>query len=660
MTEWAKLKVVNLKAELKRRGLPQAGLKTELVARLEESDAAEQAEQPDVADEAEQLEQTNEAEQPDEAGETEQKEQTDEVDQPDTSSQNSDSAAQDDTSRTVDVEDNNATHYKEPSPRETADAELEAAVLEEEPAVSSSIVDENSLQPKAGSPLLEPEQEQEDEQEAQQKQLKQQSKPESELESVPEPEEGMQQEQVSSETISKSIADEAPTQGSASVATTTMTSRLETAQDQDINMEDAEARSDGDSSSRPSHAGIALEFASESMEQPQLEAQKRKRRSASPVPLEQDIARKRARATSPSVVQQHEQDASLLDIDYDRHVEPSIHPATSALYINNLMRPLRPADLRAHVVALAAIPGSVPDDATVTKFHLDFIRTHALMELSSVSAASRVRQLLHGRVWPNESNRKALHIDFIPPDKIDPWIAMEDTGDRRPATRWEVAYTPSADGSTIHADLVSTSLSSSSSTRPALPPPSFKPVSSAITAVPPGSGVNSAPLGPRGYSDNSNIAPPTGPRGSGHHRRPLPPAANNANAPLFPPGQEQYTHTKPTVSYTFVSKDIVEKRVANMRSYYTRDKRSLGREINRYSFEDGASFVDRGREIFEGIRPPHRERGGRVGGGGGGGGGGRGDARGRRGGRGGGGGFRPRSDRYIPGGGRDDFRSRRY
>ena len=61
-----------------------------------------------------------------------------------------------------------------------------------------------------------------------------------------------------------------------------------------------------------------------------------------------------------------------------------------------------------------------------------------------------------------------------------------------------------------------------------------------------------------------------------------------------------------------LSDDLAQRRVQNMRRYYNinariteDDKRS---DINRYFFESGDAFVDRGKEIFAGIRPPHRER----------------------------------------------------
>ena len=63
MTDWAKLKVVDLKAELKNRDLPQHGLKADLVARLEEADqeTAEKGSQEEVEDAPEDAPATNES-----------------------------------------------------------------------------------------------------------------------------------------------------------------------------------------------------------------------------------------------------------------------------------------------------------------------------------------------------------------------------------------------------------------------------------------------------------------------------------------------------------------------------------------------------------------------------------------------------------------------
>lgn len=127
----------------------------------------------------------------------------------------------------------------------------------------------------------------------------------------------------------------------------------------------------------------------------------------------------------------------------DRIISPALHPATSALYIRDLMRPLNPSTLRSHLAALATPPSSSPDPDTVTQFYLDSIRTHCLVGFSNVSAASRVRSGLHDRIWPSERDRKPLWVDFVPEEKLDKWIDVEQTtkSDRgQAAKRWEVVY----------------------------------------------------------------------------------------------------------------------------------------------------------------------------------------------------------------------------
>ncbi|KAK0643657.1 hypothetical protein B0T16DRAFT_187386 [Cercophora newfieldiana] len=273
--------------------------------------------------------------------------------------------------------------------------------------------------------------------------------------------------------------------------------------------------------------------------------------------------------------------------DEDRHVAPSEHPATSALYIKNFMRPLRENTLRDYLCELAAPRGSEPDPDAVEDFFLDQIRTHALVRFRSTSAASRVRVALHGQVWPNERERKELWVDFVPPEKVAEWANQEQTEGGR-GTRWEVRYDFDHDG---NATARLANVDSEPPRQPSrLQPPPVAPVSS----IPTGpsrqyGGVEGAPLGPRG-------------RGTAAYRQDSFPAAG---------GEWKQTRTRPSLPYKPVAQDLADRRLDNMRSYYTKDRnRDLGREdeINRYTFENQDGFVDRGKENFVGIRPPHRER----------------------------------------------------
>lgn len=159
----------------------------------------------------------------------------------------------------------------------------------------------------------------------------------------------------------------------------------------------------------------------------------------------------------------------------DRTVAPALHPATSALYIRNFMRPLQPAALRRHLTTIcqpptnsssstATPPPSSPTDppATTTttspllNFHLDPIRTHCLVLFATPAHAARARAALHAAVWPPERARRPLWADFVPESEVPGWIAQEEAavarGDGgRMGRRWEVAYEPRDDGDGVEA-----------------------------------------------------------------------------------------------------------------------------------------------------------------------------------------------------------------
>ena len=127
----------------------------------------------------------------------------------------------------------------------------------------------------------------------------------------------------------------------------------------------------------------------------------------------------------------------------ERTVPPALHPATRALYIRDLMRPLQPPTLKKYLISLASPAGTSPDPDIIQTFFLDSIRTHCLVVFSSISAASRVRSALHERPWPDEKDRKPLWVDYAPEEKIQKWIDVEGgDGRARPSMskRWEVIY----------------------------------------------------------------------------------------------------------------------------------------------------------------------------------------------------------------------------
>lgn len=254
---------------------------------------------------------------------------------------------------------------------------------------------------------------------------------------------------------------------------------------------------------------------------------------------------------------------------------PSAHPPTSALYIRELMRPLRSETIEEYIVDLVTPQGSQPDPSLIEDFYLDQIRTHAFVKLASVSAAQRVRAAMHDQVWPNERNRKPLWVDFIPPDNMREWIDQEESGARGNAHRWEVVYEQDGDG--VVAVHRAAGLDNKSFSKP---PPTGPAAGSGPGPVYPG--IEAAPRGPRGRG-----GPPVRP--------------NNPNL--------LQTQASPPLSYQPLSEDIAQRRVENMRSFYSAvPSHDLGKDYHRYTFENNDSFVDRGTEVFIGIRPPHREK----------------------------------------------------
>jgi hypothetical protein len=277
-----------------------------------------------------------------------------------------------------------------------------------------------------------------------------------------------------------------------------------------------------------------------------------------------------------------------MDIDTDRVISPAVHPATSALYIRDFMRPLNPAQLKSYLASLATPPGHDTDTDIIVNFYLDPIRTHAFVSLTSVSAAARVRSAIHDRIWPDERTRKPLWADFVPAEKVDWWVEEEQstTGGRASGKKWEVYYDVDEDRNVTATLQESSAFPRAPIRQPSGPGP--LPFSQAPTKP---RGIEGAPLGPRAATQ--------APRQS---------VTSNLKTldKLF-----KATTAKPVLYFQPVSKELANKRLDSID--FATSKKAAGPavsgEINRYTFEDGDVLVDRGPEIFPGIRPPPGYRG---------------------------------------------------
>lgn len=271
----------------------------------------------------------------------------------------------------------------------------------------------------------------------------------------------------------------------------------------------------------------------------------------------------------------------------ERTVYPARHPATKSLYIRDLKRPLQSIALKNHLISIATPPESSPNRDVVVDFFVDSIKTHSFVTFANVSAAARARAALHNSTWPDERMRDPLWVDFIPEEKVQEWKKTEEQAGRS-GPRWEVVYTETDDG-------LETQL---------------QPIPGSSTEV-------------NSHGSQNTLPPPPAPKGYYRHsdRHYLPPS----NSHLSPPVQQsasgfqalddrfRFTITKPKLYYTTAPRDVVNHRLDKFDDLAQMEDhpRPSGDEMRRYTFDAATSWVDAGPEYR--VRGPSRGgmRGGR-------------------------------------------------
>ncbi|RAL14438.1 SAP domain protein [Aspergillus homomorphus CBS 101889] len=654
MTDYSKLKVTDLKAELKRRGIAQTGLrvKQQIIERLEEEDAREAAGQNATAEPGSDRDHAQDEGVNDEPAPRSEEAQPAPQEEPEVEPATNADSIPEDTSKQTDLthiapeetfkrtEPEDSTQAPEKKPEQNGAAEVQPETVEEAIPAGDQVVEEPSEQQK-----------------------------EERSETKVQVEEARDATAVSAANDTKIEPPAAPVEQAPRDAT--VREEPTAAKQQDTELKETALST---SLSSEMNTAFSTPLPAEELLE---DRRKRKRRSQSPVPTPEALAIKKAKAQEeePRVLLPEDQGSSVMEVDQqgeegaaipreppearaepetaepgremesvpaaddatltakkeappkhdvrfkglfvapeadqarppspppdiaadDVEVEPALHAATAALYVGGLMRPMQPATLRNHLISLASAPDASPDASVILDYYLDPIKTHCFVSFTSVSAASRVRTALHGTIWPNERNRKALFVDFIPEDKLRSWVEREEGTRERggPPPRWEVRYDRIDDG-------VEAVLEEIDARNPATQPARAPELT--------------------GFSR----PPPTGPRADarGPSRRPSSPGvARSESHPGqgFKPLDELFmsTTTKPKLYYLPVTREVADRRLDRFDDLLRKGAfpRRGGDETRRITFEDGDLFVDKGPEYLGGGRG--RRGGGRGGRGRGGGG----------------------------------------
>lgn len=642
MTNWSELKVADLKEELKSRGIPLTGLKLkqQFVDKLEELDA-EQSAKDEVLDQS--------AEEPadgvieNDIAQNQDDPQSDQ-DKPKQSSDSDDAAERvaklaEDLPIELKQEESQAKDEASPPPPEAESAQEEQAIRADDPFVVQERQEQESG---AGMEVDEPGEDQPeqihkgdtDSEELVSDELPidrparqnmSQSQSSSNANNTPGPEEHRKRKRRSATPIPD--AQEVAQKKARMNDGTALTSQTESDALNKVQQatEAAQAIRSADGLGNVTEMRRADETPSR-VDDTRTEAsttplQKSQSRSRSPIQHVSSRSRSRSRSKSKT--------------PSDRSISPAVHSATSSLYIRNFKRPLHLPTLRSHLLSIAKPSAEDP----IKVFYLDSIRTHAFISFVSVSAASRVRNTMHGTRFPDEPMREPLWIDFIPDDKVQPWIDIESGsggggfGSGRTASKkYEVVYIDGKDEK-VEAQLQEVSGTST------MPPqrPGFQQTRSSRAPIPQDLTVPAVAVS--GVHPSRAALIPQSPevttsRSTQHARHAEPKRSHQGTG--FRALDELFSSTvaKPKLYYKLVPQPVIDARldtIRDLRVGHDQMGRTGDEGMKRYSFEADSpgsreEWVDKGPEFGFGRRGQDRLTGfgssygagrGRGGGGGG-------------------------------------------